>query len=85
MERFYRVSRRLTPFMWQDVDEGILPTLYAATSPEAKGEAFYGPRGFLELAGGGVADAKILDRARNETDCRRLWELSEQVTGVRFA
>lgn len=85
MERFYRVSRRLTPFMWQDVDEGILPALYAATSPEAKGEAFYGPRGFLELAGGGVADAKILDRARNETDCRRLWELSEQVTGVRFA
>jgi len=84
LERFYRVSRRLAPFMWQEIDEGILPPLYAATSPEAKGEAFYGPHGFLELAGGGVTDAKVLDRARNETDCRRLWELSEQLTGMSF-
>jgi NAD(P)-dependent dehydrogenase (short-subunit alcohol dehydrogenase family) len=84
LERFYRVSRQLTPFMWQEIDEGILPALYAATSPEAKGEAFYGPHGFLELAGGGVTDAKILDRARNEADCRRLWEISEQLTGVRY-
>jgi NAD(P)-dependent dehydrogenase (short-subunit alcohol dehydrogenase family) len=84
LERFYRVSRQLTPFMWQEIDEGILPALYAATSPEAKGEAFYGPHGFLELAGGGVTDAKILDRARNEADCRRLWEISEQLTDVRY-
>ncbi|MBP1822165.1 NAD(P)-dependent dehydrogenase (short-subunit alcohol dehydrogenase family) [Mycobacterium sp. OAE908] len=84
LERFYRVSRRLAPFMWQEIDEGILPPLYAATSPEAKGEAFYGPHGFLELAGGGVTDAKILDRSRNEADCRRLWELSEQLTGVSY-
>ena len=84
LERFYRVSRQLTPFMWQEIDEGILPPLYAATSHEAKGEAFYGPRGFMELAGGGVTDAKILDRARSEADCRRLWEISEHLTGVTF-
>jgi NAD(P)-dependent dehydrogenase (short-subunit alcohol dehydrogenase family) len=84
LERFYRVSRQLAPFMWQEIDEGILPPLYAATSPEAKGEAFYGPHGFLELAGGGVTDAKILDRARNEADGRRLWEISEQLTGVHY-
>jgi NAD(P)-dependent dehydrogenase (short-subunit alcohol dehydrogenase family) len=84
LERFYRATRQLTPFMWQEIDEGILPPLYAATSPEAKGEAFYGPHGFLELAGGGVTDAKILDRARNETGCRRLWDLSEQLTGVTY-
>jgi NAD(P)-dependent dehydrogenase (short-subunit alcohol dehydrogenase family) len=84
LERFYRISRQVTPFMWQDVEEGTLPPLYAATSPDAKGEAFYGPRGFLELAGGGITDAKILDRARNEADCRRLWEISEQLTGVRY-
>jgi NAD(P)-dependent dehydrogenase (short-subunit alcohol dehydrogenase family) len=84
LERFYRVSRQLTPFMWQEIDEGILPPLYAATSPEAKGEAFYGPRGFLELAGGGVTDAKILNRASSKADCRRLWDISEQLTGVRY-
>jgi NAD(P)-dependent dehydrogenase (short-subunit alcohol dehydrogenase family) len=84
LERFYRVSRQLTPFMWQEIDEGILPPLYAATSPDAKGEAFYGPLGFLELAGGGVTDAKILDRASDDTGCRRLWEISEQLTGVTY-
>src|SRR5258708_6422651 len=33
LERFYRLSRQVTPFMWQEVDDGILPVLYAATSP----------------------------------------------------
>jgi NAD(P)-dependent dehydrogenase (short-subunit alcohol dehydrogenase family) len=84
LERFYRLTRQVTPFMWQDIDEGILPALYGATSPDAKGGAFYGPNGILELAGGGVTDAKILARSSNEADCRRLWEISEQLTGVSF-
>jgi len=84
LERFYRFSRRFTPFMWQEVDEAILPALHAATSPAAEGGAFYGPRGFYELAGGGVTDAKILERAKNEADGRRLWEASEQLTGVSY-
>ena len=85
LERFYRVSRQAAPFMWQDIDEGILPALYGATSPDAKGGAFYGPRGILELAGGGVTDAKILARSSNEADCRKLWEISEQLTGVTYS
>jgi hypothetical protein len=36
------------------------------------------------MAGGGVTDAKVLDRARNESDTRRLWEISEQLTHVTF-
>jgi hypothetical protein len=84
LERFYRVSRQVMPFMWQEVDEGILPALYAAVSPDAQGGEFYGPLGFLEMAGGGVAHAKILDRAKNEADGRRLWEISEHLTGVTF-
>ena len=84
LERFYRVSRQLTPFMWQEIDEGILPALYAATAPDAEAGAFYGPHGFLELAGGGVTDAKILARSRNEADCRKLWDISEELTGVTY-
>jgi NAD(P)-dependent dehydrogenase (short-subunit alcohol dehydrogenase family) len=84
MERFYRISRQVTPFMWQEIDEGILPALFAATAPDAEGGAFYGPRGILEMAGGGVTDAKILARSSNETDCGRLWEISEQLTGVTY-
>lgn len=82
MERFYKLSWRLTPFLWQEIDEGILPALYAATAPDAEGGAFYGPRGIYEAAGGGVINAKVPARARDDADSRRLWEISEQLTGV---
>jgi NAD(P)-dependent dehydrogenase (short-subunit alcohol dehydrogenase family) len=84
MERLYKLSWRLTPFLWQEIDEGILPALYAATSPQAEGGAFYGPHGIYEAAGGGVAVAKVPARARNDADCRRLWDISEQLTGVSY-
>jgi NAD(P)-dependent dehydrogenase (short-subunit alcohol dehydrogenase family) len=84
MERFYRATRRLTPFMWQEIDEGILPALYAAASSQAQGGAFYGPRGFYEMAGGGVKPATVPEHAKNDADNRRLWEVSEQLTGVTY-
>ena len=34
-ERFMKLSQRVMPFMWQEIDEGIKPALYAATSPQA--------------------------------------------------
>jgi NAD(P)-dependent dehydrogenase (short-subunit alcohol dehydrogenase family) len=84
MEQLYTLSWRLTPFLWQEIDEGILPALYAATSPQAEGGAFYGPHGIYEAAGGGVTAAKVPARARDEADCRQLWEVSEQLTGVNY-
>ena len=84
LERFYRVSRQVTPFAWQEIEDGILPALYGAVSPDAKGGAFYGPRGILEAAGGGVKHARIPGRCMDEADCRRLWEASEQLTGLTF-
>ncbi|HTZ15261.1 MAG TPA: SDR family oxidoreductase [Mycobacterium sp.] len=84
MERLYTLSWRLTPFLWQEIDEGILPALYAATSPQAEGGAFYGPHGIYEAAGGGVTEAKVPARARDDADCRRLWEISERLTGVNY-
>jgi len=84
MARFYQFSWRYMPFMWQEVDEGIVPVLYAAADPQARGGAFYGPRGFLEFAGGGVVEAKIPGPAADADACRRLWQLSEQLTGVGY-
>lgn len=84
MARFYQFSWRYLPFMWQEVDEGILPVLYAAADPHARGGGFYGPAGFAEMAGGGVAEARIPGRAQDAAACRRLWELSERLTGVGY-
>lgn len=63
---------------------GILPALYAAATPQADGGAFYGPRGRYEVAGGGVREAKVPAAARNDADSKRLWEVSEQLTGVSY-
>src|SRR6201997_4998050 len=71
MERLYKLSWRLTPFLWQEIDEGILPALYAATSPQAEGGAFYGPHGIYEAAGGGVTAAQVPARAGDDAACRQ--------------
>lgn len=84
MQRLYTTSWKYAPFLWQEIDEGILPALFAAVTPGAEGGAFYGPRGFAEAAGGGVTEAKVPSRAANDDDCKRLWEVSERLTGVSY-
>ena len=83
LERAYRLSRRVMPFMWQDIEAGILPVLFGATSPRAEGGVYYGPRGVGELTGP-TAKAIVPDHARDEAQLRRLWEISEQLTGVAY-
>jgi NAD(P)-dependent dehydrogenase (short-subunit alcohol dehydrogenase family) len=77
---FMKVTNRLVA---QDDEMGALPTLYAATAPGLEGGAFCGPDGFLEQRGHPkpVAPNKA---ARDQDVARRLWEVSEEMTGVRF-
>ena len=81
LARFYQFTWRFTPFMWQEIDKGILPALFAAASPEAEGGAYYGPRAVVK---GNAVRANIPRSARSEADNRRLWEISEQFTGVAY-
>lgn len=82
--RFTRLTWRVLPIRWLEVDEGIKPALYAAASPEAQGGKYYGPRGFYETARGGVTFARVPRLARSETDMAQLWQLSERLSGVRY-
>jgi NAD(P)-dependent dehydrogenase (short-subunit alcohol dehydrogenase family) len=82
--RLARLSWRLLPFMWLDADEGIKPTLYGAVSPDAQGGAYYGPRGFYETTGGGVTFAHMPPMARSRDVTDRVWQLSEELTGVTY-
>ena len=71
----------LAPVMMQKDDAGALPTLYAATSPDAHGGEYIGPDGFQELKGSPVVvqpRPQALDVAVGE----RLWTVSEELTGV---
>ncbi|MBU6531516.1 SDR family oxidoreductase [Streptomyces sp. NPDC057245] len=58
-----------------------LPALYAATSPEAERGAFYGPSGPRHL-GGPPARQKLYSRLHSADEARRVWERSEELTGV---
>ncbi|MEU3184380.1 SDR family oxidoreductase [Streptomyces sp. NPDC006923] len=66
------------------VDAGLLPGLYAATSPEARGGAFYGPDGLGQFTGG-PTELAVYKSARDEAAAARLWDISERLAGVRFA
>jgi NAD(P)-dependent dehydrogenase (short-subunit alcohol dehydrogenase family) len=67
----------------QSDEMGALPTLYAATEPGLEGGTFCGPDGFMEQRGHPTRVAPS-GAARDEEVARRLWEVSEQLTGVRF-
>ena len=66
----------------QDEDGGALPTLYAA-SADIPGNSFAGPDGFMEQRG----SPKLVGRRHTAQDtgvAPRLWDVSEELTGVRF-
>jgi NAD(P)-dependent dehydrogenase (short-subunit alcohol dehydrogenase family) len=75
-------SRLLRPLS-HSAAAGALPTLFAATSPDAKLAGYYGPNGFYELKGL-PAPAKIMPRAQDATVAARLWEVSAALTGTSF-
>ncbi|MDC0716666.1 SDR family oxidoreductase [Nannocystis sp. bb15-2] len=78
------LARTLLWFMFQPASQGALPTLFAATSPEARAGAYYGPDRLGEMRGS-PALAKVPPRAEDRAAAERLWRVSEQLTGVSFA
>lgn len=70
-------------WLWQEIPQGILPALYAATSPDAAGGGYYGPGGFGELTGA-PAPARMPNRAMDDAAAERLWRVSESLAGVAF-
>jgi len=82
METTFRRLSRLGLFV-QTVQAGLLPALYAATSPEAEAGGFYGPGGPGQLTGPPVRHS-VYRSARDPAQARRLWRLSEDLTQVRY-
>jgi NAD(P)-dependent dehydrogenase (short-subunit alcohol dehydrogenase family) len=68
----------------QTVDRGLLPALYAATSPRAAGGRFYGPRGLGHFTGA-AAEQRIYRSGRDDAAAARLWAVSAELAHVGFA
>ena len=72
----------LTDLTAQSDEMGALPTLYAATQ-DIPGGSYVGPDGFAEQRG----HPRLVGRSKaagDEETARRLWELSEELTGTSF-
>jgi NAD(P)-dependent dehydrogenase (short-subunit alcohol dehydrogenase family) len=71
----------LAPVLTQSDEAGALPTLYGATAPSAKGGEYIGPDGFMGFRGAPTVEQprpQALDQAAQ----KRLWTVSEELTGV---
>ncbi|TQR87832.1 SDR family NAD(P)-dependent oxidoreductase [Mycobacterium hodleri] len=67
----------------QDTETGALPSLRAATDLGITGGQYVGPGGFMEMRG----NPKVVSSNRRSHDAavqRRLWTVSEELTGVTF-
>jgi NAD(P)-dependent dehydrogenase (short-subunit alcohol dehydrogenase family) len=73
----------IKPFLSQSAAAGALPALFAATSPTAKPSGYYGPDGPFELKGN-VHSAHIPQKAKDLQAARRLWDISNQLTGAHW-
>jgi len=74
----------LTPIFMlisQDQAHGALPQIRAAVDPDVKGGEYYGPhkgmKGFPVIVESNEASHKL-------EDAKKLWEVSQQLTGIRF-
>ncbi len=67
----------------QSAAMGTLPTLFAATEADVKSGDYIGPDGFQEFWGH-PKKVSSNDHSRDEAVAARLWDVSEELTGVRF-
>ncbi|QYN37709.1 SDR family oxidoreductase [Pseudonocardia sp. DSM 110487] len=65
------------------VETALLPALYAATSPDARGGRLYGPDGFGNLSGA-PAEQQFYRPLRSTEDAARIWRVSEELAKVSF-
>lgn len=78
MRQLLKLGNRLFA---QQVETGALNQLYAAVAPGAESGKFYGPDGFAENRGY-PKEVQPTASAKSEETAKRLWTLSEELTGV---
>lgn len=75
--------RSILWFLFQPAAQGALPTLFAATSPDARGGRYYGPDRLSETRGY-PSEVAIPAAALELPVARRLWDVSENLASVDF-
>jgi len=79
----YKIVSPLAGSVMQTAYMGALPQIRASVDPNVKGSEYYGPDGFNEMKGYPVL-VKSNQASHNTEDAKKLWEVSEKLTGVNF-
>lgn len=83
LQRTAGLVRWLNPLFAMKPADGALPTLRAATDPQAEPASYWGPSGLGEMRGPPKA-ASIHSRVLNKNTAAKLWAVTEQRTGLRL-
>ena len=84
LQRHSGVFDYLNQFLAMPIEKGALPTLRAAFDDYAKSGDYFGPDGFMEMKGYPVK-VKMNDLAKDESIAKKLWDVSEELTNVKFS
>jgi NAD(P)-dependent dehydrogenase (short-subunit alcohol dehydrogenase family) len=80
---FVWVIRGAMKLMFQSSAMGALPSLRAAVDPQASGGSYFGPDGEGERSGYPVM-VKSSEAAKDFEATNKLWEISQELTGVYY-
>lgn len=67
----------------QPAEQGALPLLYVARATDVERGAYYGPSGFTNMRGS-PERKESNDESHDDADAERLWDVSEELTGVEY-
>jgi NAD(P)-dependent dehydrogenase (short-subunit alcohol dehydrogenase family) len=81
---WFRLLKPLFYLVAQSAEKGTLPEVRASVDAEVNGGEYYGPRGFNEMGGYPVL-VKSTEDSYNLESAKRLWEISEDLTGIKYS
>ena len=79
----YKIGMALSSVITQNTSIGALPEIMASVDPNVKGGEYFGPDGFKEWRGNPVK-VESNQASHNLKDAKKLWEISEKLTGITF-
>ena len=79
----FRVTQLMNSVIAQGADMGALPILFAATAPGLPNDSFVGPADKWQTRGYPTLVDRT-DSAKDSLSARRLWDWSEEITGVSY-
>jgi NAD(P)-dependent dehydrogenase (short-subunit alcohol dehydrogenase family) len=83
LQRSSRLVSLATAVVGAHASQGALPTLRAATDPDITGGEYFGPTGFMQMRGH-PEEISMVNNAENTEDAARLWDISEDLTGIEY-